>query len=123
MYRGWFCEDVREGEGRMEWSDGSTYEGAWERGLPNGRGKNMMTQAGVYKARGEKPRRGLFKDNKLISESKGKESQGQFLQMIPELLSSRGTKKRRGKSVLNSTGMSTKATFKLTRYSVSKPRR
>ena len=29
---------MREGEGKMEWGDGSVYEGEWQRGLPNGRG-------------------------------------------------------------------------------------
>lgn len=75
----------------------------------------------------------------LVSESKGKGSQGQLLQMIPELVSSRGARKKReksvlpsrgksllhsdGKSLLHSEANSTKATFKLTRRSVSRPRR
>ena len=29
---------MREGQGNMEWNDGSIYEGEWKRGLPNGKG-------------------------------------------------------------------------------------
>ena len=29
---------MREGQGKMEWNDGSVFEGEWKRGLPNGRG-------------------------------------------------------------------------------------
>lgn len=29
---------MRDGEGEMVWNDGSTYEGEWSKGLPNGKG-------------------------------------------------------------------------------------
>ena len=35
---------MREGEGEMEWNDGSTYAGEWQRGLPHGKGTFKFIQ-------------------------------------------------------------------------------
>ena len=80
----------------------------------------------MFRARGENPRFGLFKDNILVNESKvrGKvDSQGQLLHMIPELMSTRARTKRKritGKSMNQSSTNSTNVTFKLSKRSASK---
>jgi hypothetical protein len=35
---------MRHGTGDMVWNDGSTYEGEWSRGLPNGKGAFLFIQ-------------------------------------------------------------------------------
>ena len=83
----------------------------------------------MFRARGENPRFGLFKDNVLITESKGKgkvDSQGQLLHMVPELMSQRTRTKRKrmvGKSMNQSSTNSTNVTFKLSKRSTSKSHR
>lgn len=39
MYKGGYKNDEREGFGVMRWTDGSTYEGDWVRGIQHGKGK------------------------------------------------------------------------------------
>jgi hypothetical protein len=84
----------------------------------------------VFRAKGEKPRFGLFEDNILVSAARGKqrmgegESESQLLHMIPEMGRRRKNIRRKsvGKSVNPSTN-STSVTFKVNRRSNSKSQR
>lgn len=64
-YSGNYKEDQRHGWGVMEWIDGSTYKGQWERGIQQGFGimtYNTDVQAGATEAPG-KVRAGFFENN------------------------------------------------------------
>lgn len=84
-----------------------------------------ITKSGMFKAKDEKPRFGIFEDNILVKESKNKmylsrndldhHSQTEILKIIPEVTRRKKSvfRKRNGKSVNPSSTNSTTMTFKI----------
>ncbi len=57
-----YKNDLRDGKGQMSWVDGSSYKGAWERGIQHGYGE-MRDKEGNRK-------KGFFFDNIYIGDEK-----------------------------------------------------
>lgn len=92
----------------------------------------FITKSGMFKAKGEKPRLGIFEDNILVNESRtrmlktrndlSRNSQTELLKMIPEITRRKKSvfRKRNGKSVNPSSTNSTTMTFKIGKRSMNK---
>jgi hypothetical protein len=50
VYEGWWNieTDLREGQGKQIWSNGSIYEGTWLEGLPSGYGRLIGADGNYY---------------------------------------------------------------------------
>jgi hypothetical protein len=48
VYEGEWLNELRDGQGKQHWNDGSLYEGDWRLGKANGKGKRYYTDGDIY---------------------------------------------------------------------------
>merc|ERR1711935_750152 len=92
MGEGTYKDNMKDGEGRMEFPDGGVYEGSWKFDKRHGDGAYWYPNGDIYSGEwrfGCKHGRGAFKDNKpngpgsFLFKHSGNRQEGEYLLKVP----------------------------------------